>query len=289
MTTLQNEFLQVSIRNQGAELTSLFDKTHQIEHLWQGDPEIWGWHAPNLFPVIGACLHNQLLIEGKTYPMEKHGFTRHTEFTLIRATATQALFSLRHTAQTFASFPYQFDFQIEYILEGKRLKTTYRVINEDQKTIYFSVGGHPAFNVPFFPGEDYADYYLEFEKDEKLARHLLSKEGYFNGQTEPVELENWQLALTKNLFNRDALVFKKLASRQVTIRGRKHSQTVTVSFPPFNYLGIWAKFGAPFVCIEPWLGCSDSEGHQLPIQEREDIQHVHPGGTFEAAFSIRLS
>jgi len=56
MHQLENNYLRVIAREHGAELTSVFDKKHNIEHLWQADPHFWGWHAPVLFPVIGRCL-----------------------------------------------------------------------------------------------------------------------------------------------------------------------------------------------------------------------------------------
>ena len=86
MTTLENDQLRVSIRPKGAELTSIFHKSSGIEHLWQADPTVWGWHAPNLFPVVGGCLNNQLLIDGTAYPMERHGFARQSLFETTEST-----------------------------------------------------------------------------------------------------------------------------------------------------------------------------------------------------------
>ena len=288
MTTLENEFLKVTIRPKGAELTSIFNKQTGIEHLWQGDPAVWGWHAPNLFPVVGGCLDNQLLINGKAYSMERHGFARHSEFTLIEATSAAATFSLRDNEQTRAVYPYSFDFQLLYSIDKAVLTIVYRVINEGKDTMYFSVGAHPAFAVPFLPDEQYEDYILEFQKEEPLERHLLSPTGYFTGQTEPVLLIGSQLPLTTDLFNQDALVFKQLDSRSLTIRSRHHNHIVTVSFPAFPYLGVWAKPGAPFVCIEPWLGYADSEGTPVPIEQKEAIQHVEAGRQFETGFTIGI-
>ncbi len=151
------------------------------------------------------------------------------------------------------------------------------------------VGAHPAFAVPFRAGDAYEDYFLEFENQEPLETHMLSSEGYFTGETKRVETDANRLPLTKHLFDQDALVFKNLASRRVAIRSRKHNQAVIVDYPPFSYLGIWAKPGAPFVCLEPWLGCADSEGKPKPIEQKEAIQHVAPGHVFEAAFAIRIS
>lgn len=289
MTILENDYLRVSIRPKGAELTSIFHKPSGIEHLWQADPMVWGWHAPNLFPVVGGCLNNQLLIDGKAYPIERHGFTRQSKFETTESTTAHAIFSLPSSVVTRVHFPYEFEFQIIYELDGPRLTITYRVVNQDKKTIFFSVGAHPAFAVPFFVNENYEDYFIEFEEAEPLETHMLSAAGYFTGETKPISTEGSRLPLTRHLFDDDALVFKKLASRRVSLRSDKHGHAVTVSFPAFPYLGLWAKPGASFVCIEPWLGCADSEGQPKPIQEKEAIQQVAEGKVFEAAFTIEVS
>ncbi|HEX8532223.1 MAG TPA: aldose 1-epimerase family protein [Cytophagales bacterium] len=289
MATLENEFLKVSIRPLGAELTSIQSKRTGQEHLWQADPAVWNWHAPNLFPTVGESLGKELRVGGQSYPIERHGFARKSEFALLPSTGTRAVFSLRSSKKTLAAYPYRFEFQVAYALEGHTLTVTYRVLNEDSKPVYFAVGGHPAFRVPLLPGEDYADYYLEFEADTALDRHLISGDGYFTGHTRPVPLDGRKLHLTKDLFNEDALVFKNLQSRRIALRSTKNPYVLTVSFPAFPYLGIWAKPAAPFVCIEPWLGCADTEGKPVAIEDKELIQSVAPGGTFEAAFTITIS
>jgi galactose mutarotase-like enzyme len=288
MTTIENEFLRVSIRNKGGEMTSLYNKTSGIEHLWQGDPGIWPWHAPNLFPVVGGLINNELLVNGKAYPMKRHGFNRESELLLIGSNETSARFSLPYSDKTLKVFPYKFDFQVHYELIDNALRVTYKVINHEHETIYFSVGGHPAFNVPFQAGENYEDYYLEFESEEKLERHLLSAEGFITGETQSVQLDGKKLHLTRDMFKDDAWVFKKLNSREVTIKNDKNDQTLAVEFPHFHYLGIWAKPGANFLCIEPWLGCADREGKHVDITHKEAIQHLKYGHVFEAAFYISI-
>jgi galactose mutarotase-like enzyme len=289
MVTLENDTLRIDIQEKGAQLTSIVDKQTTIEHLWQADPAVWPWHAPNLFPVVGGCLSNQLLIDGKRYPMQRHGFARQSPFTLVESTATSAIFSLQSSDETMADYPYAFDFQIGYSLAGNKLDVTYRVINQDNKTVFFSVGAHPAFAVPFLDGEAYEDYYLEFEKAEPLETSMLSADGYFTGETKLVPTDGNRLPLTKNLFDEDALVFKHINSRSVSIRSTKNGHAVTITYEEFPYLGIWAKPGAPFVCIEPWLGCADSVGELLPIERKELIQQVAVGQTFSATLSIKIS
>jgi galactose mutarotase-like enzyme len=288
MTTIENDLFKVAIRAQGGELTSFYNKTTNTEHLWQADAAIWPWHAPNLFPVVGGLINNELLVGGKTYEMPRHGFNRTSELLLLSSSEQSAWFSLPYSEKTLAKYPYKFDFQIHYDLIDDALRITYKVINLDKKTIYFSVGGHPAFNVPFNKGEKYEDYYLEFELAEKLETHLLSADGLFRGETQRVPANGNKLFLTRDLFNNDALVFKNLRSRMVTIKSTQHDQTLTVEFPHFNYLGIWAKPGADFVCIEPWLGCADTEGERLDISQKEAIQKLFIGHVFEAAFFISM-
>lgn len=285
---LSNDILSVSIRPQGAELTSIFHKPSGTEHLWQGDPAVWGWHAPNLFPVVGGCLNNQIWVDGQAYPMSRHGFTRQSVFALAEQTESMARFVLTDSEETRASYPYRFVFEIVYTLEGATLAVTYRVRNTDDRPVFFSVGAHPAFNVPFGANEDLTDYWLEFAYTEPLQTHLLSPEGYFTGQTEPIEQIDNRIPLTKHLFDKDALVIKSLRSRAVQIRSKNHDRAVTVRFDQFPYLGIWAKPGAPFVCIEPWLGCADSVGEPVPFPQKEAIQQVGVGEVFEATFTVTI-
>ncbi|MFD0765531.1 aldose 1-epimerase family protein [Mucilaginibacter lutimaris] len=288
MTILENEFLKVAIDSKGAQLSSLINKETGVEQMWQADPDVWAYHAPNLFPIVGGLLNNELHVDGQTYPMNRHGFARTSEFIVLESDDLHAGFSLPNSEKTLAVFPYKFDFQVLYTLIDNALRVTYKLINRDKKPVYFSVGGHPAFNVPFNAGEKYEDYYVEFETQENLQSHQLNKDGLFTGETHPVPTPNKQLALTRDLFAADAMVFKNLSSRMVNIRSTKHDQSLSVEFPHFNYLGIWAKPGADFLCIEPWLGCADSDGEPKDITAKENIQRVDVGHVFEASFYISI-
>ncbi len=287
MITLENDFLKVSIKSLGAELASVYSKKDSIEYLWQAGDE-WPKHAPNLFPVVGTCLDDTLVVDGKNYPLNRHGFARTSVFRRVESTSVHAKFSLHCSEETLISYPYKFEFQILYDLIDNKLRVSYKVVNLDVETIYFSLGAHPAFNVPFLQGEAYEDYYVEFEKPENLQTHLLNSSGYFSGSTQPVALDGNKLWLTKHLFDNDALVFKEVSSRKVFLRSKNSSKYLSVAFPHFTYLGIWAKPGADFVCIEPWLGCADTQGTKADIKQKEGIQSVEHGHVFETDFCIEV-
>lgn len=288
MHIIENDILRVSINEMGAELSSLFFKPEQTEHIWQADKKWWGWHAPNLFPVIGKCAEDQILIDGKAFQMEKHGFARRSQFECVVKRHDELQFQLNANKETMAIFPYPFSFTITYKLHGHALTQTYHVANNGNTPMYCSVGAHPAFNVPFFPNESFEDYTVAFEKKETLERHHINHEGLFDGRKSVVSF-NGQVHLHPSLFSDDALIFKDHQSRSLRITGRNHKQFVQVSFEDFPYLGIWTKEGAPYVCIEPWLGCADTTGKTTNFSQKEGIICLPPEEKFSAAFTIEIS
>jgi galactose mutarotase-like enzyme len=289
MHVLENEFLSVTIQNKGSELCSIFNKLNGLEYLWQAEPSVWAFHAPNLFPVVGNCLNNQIQIDGIKYPMQRHGFARHSPFVLTDGSANHAVFTLDYSEATLAVYPYKFSFQVAYNLQDTEITITYKVINKDAKTIFFSIGAHPAFNIPFSKGGAYDDYYIEFDQNELLVKNLFDESGFFTGDTEQVYLDNRRLNLSKDLFKDGALVFKEIKSKEVLIRNHQTPSFVSVSFKDFKALGVWAAPDAPFVCIEPWLGYADNAGELKEFSEKDGIQKLETSKVFECSFTIGIN
>ena len=285
-TILSNTFLHVKARTKGAELCSIFDLHDNTEHLWQADPAFWNWHAPVLFPKIGESVNGEISFSGKKYKMPKHGFARHLDFTADKKSDLEVVFTISSDEETLKQYPFRFCFQITYVLDGNKLRNIYIVINEDDKPMPFTVGGHPAFAVPFFANGQLEDYFLEFEKEETISRHLIDENGLFNGVTEKVLNNEKGIPLTKELFNRDALIFKNHQSHKISICSKNHNKKLTVEFANFPYLGIWAKPGAPYVCIEPWIGCAENAGKEIDFTEKEHFITLQPGEKFNCEFSV---
>lgn len=288
MHLIENEFLRVKVRDFGAELTSIYHKQTGVEHLWQADEKFWPWHAPVLFPIVGRCLEDKIQINGASYDMEKHGFARKETFTVLEHSEEKITFRLLANEATKALFPYDFEFLVSYHLRGNSLVCSYEVINRDNQPIHFSLGGHPAFTVPFYEADKYEDYYLEFELEETASRHFIDGEGFFDGRKELVLSNERKLMLQPEMFNDDAYIFKDLKSRAVTIKADKHPHTLTVRFPGFNYMGLWAKVNAPYVCIEPWLGCADTANHPTEFSQKEGVLTLEVGKEFARSIIIEV-
>jgi galactose mutarotase-like enzyme len=94
------------------------------------------------------------------------------------------------------------------------------------------------------------------------------------------------LPLHDHLFDDDALIFKNLNSRRVSLVSKKSGRILSMDYNGFPYLGIWAKPGASFVCIEPWQGIADSADSTQELTEKEGIISLDAGEGHQADYSI---
>ena len=94
MITLKNNFLEVVLENKGAEIIKIVGQRDQINYMWRRDPIQWGSSAPILFPIVGALQNNECHINGKTYSMTQHGFSRHSEYLANQINDTEVIFTL---------------------------------------------------------------------------------------------------------------------------------------------------------------------------------------------------
>lgn len=284
--TIQNDSLRLAVKSLGAEMTSLFHLPQQLEYLWQGNPQIWNGQAYNLFPVVCALANDQFSYKGTTYTLQKHGFARKMEFELVKQTAESLTFLLKDAPQTLAQYPFYFRLFITYSLEENRLFHSFKVENSSQETLYFSVGGHPAFNLAVFEGETIEDYYLEFEKAEKVSR-LVDATGFVKDYD--LYLDNEKIIpITPDTFKDDALVFGNLQSENIFIKNKSGNYQVKVGISEFPYLGLWAKQNAPYVCIEPWQGIPDTPEGYADISLKKGIVSLEPKQTWEKKFVIDI-
>ncbi len=288
--SIQNQFLSIKVLEKGAELCSIKSIASNQEFMWQADPEIWGSHAPNLFPVIGSLKKDGFVHNGKEYPMSKHGFIRNNKNVQLHSkTKTSLCFVLKSDEQTRSMYPFEFEFYIHYLLEGNQLQVKYDVINKDSDPMLFCLGGHPAFACPLYKNEKYSDYYLEFEQKENAHTWNIVEGGLIGEEGKLILNDTNKINLCSDLFSNDALIFKHLKSSSVQLKNKNGSFSLKMKFTDFPYLGIWAKPNAPYVCIEPWIGIADSENSNREFSQKEIIQSLDPNKTFTASYSIAIT
>ena len=280
-TTISNSILKASINHAGAELFSIKDKQDN-EYIWEGNPDFWGKHSPVLFPIVGTLKNNTYKINRKEYHLPRHGFARDMEFSLIEKTENKAIFSLKSSEETLEKYPFEFELQLIYTLKESALELEYKVINYGKEKMPFSIGAHPAIALP----NNFEDYAFQFEKEENLKYYLLEND-LISSKTKVLETKNNLVALNYELFKNDALIFKTLESKSLTIWNNSKPY-VKVDYKDFPSLGIWTKENAPFICIEPWLGYSDTEENTGDLHKKEGILTLDTNKDFSAKFSITI-
>ncbi|MDT0048505.1 aldose 1-epimerase family protein [Listeria cossartiae subsp. cayugensis] len=289
MIKLENELLLVEMKTAGAELTRISRKDTGIECLWNADSKFWGRHSPVLFPTVGRLVEDTYLVDGKPFHLGQHGFARDRDFKVMEQTENSVRFELDSDEDSLAIYPYKFKLSIIYTIEKDSVAVSYEVENRDDKRIYFSIGAHPAFNLPLTEGTTFEDYYLDFGTEENLE--TLCLEGpYRSGAIEKVTSEPARyLPLSYDLFKNDALIFEALKQKEVTIKSDKTPHFVKVSFPEFPFVGIWtAKAGTPFLCIEPWYGIADGAGKSVELRDKAGIEHLEPEAVFASEYTITV-
>lgn len=285
MITLSNNDITIVVNEKGAELQSIQYKG--IEYLWQADVTFWSKHAPVLFPIVGELKDGKYIFNNKEYKLSRHGFARDRMFTAEQTSPASANFILTNDEETLTVFPFEFSFSVEYIIKETEVFCSYQVQDTGNNLMYFSVGGHPAFNVPLNKKLVYTDYDLQFENDDELKRYLLQN-GLLSGETETIQLNNKTLQLKPELFYKDAIVLKHINSKSITLKSDKDERGLKFKFDGFPFFGIWAAKDAPFVCLEPWCGIADNVHHDNELKHKEGITQLAAGETWKRTWSVEL-
>ncbi|MBI9098771.1 MAG: aldose 1-epimerase family protein, partial [Spirochaetaceae bacterium] len=277
-----------SISSKGAELKSLIEKKSGVDYIWRGDPSWWSGTAPLLFPIVGGLKNKEYIYKGEKYSLPNHGFARQSDFSGIKTSSSKAVFTLTSSDETRLIYPFHFTLHVTFSLEISGLAVQYDVINNDSGSMFFSIGSHPAFNLPFAGGY-LENYYIHFSEEEDMQRYFF-EEGLYRNETAPILSNCRQISLNSRIFNKGPLIFKAPKSREIHIMNSKNSKEIIVSTGPLPYLAIWSKPGrAPFLCIEPWYGLPDRTDSDQIFENKEGIIRLDRGKSFSTTYRIEIA
>lgn len=285
---LKNDLLTVVIDNHGAELQSIKNNHTQHEYLWQGDKAFWGRRSPVLFPIVGSVWDGKFRMDGKEYRMGQHGFARDSDFEVMTdSPEDEAWFVLEANDATLERYPRRFRLEIGYRLEEARLTVMWRVKNQDVKDMSFQIGAHPAFNYPEFNPADAVHGYFLFDTRSPLVSQLLKEKGCISGDTTTIDLdEEGMLPLTGDTFSINTVMLQDRQVRRVSMLDKQRRPYVSLLFNA-PVVGLWSPSpAAPFVCIEPWWGRCDRMNFEGDFSQRDYVNTIKPGETFEASYMV---
>ena len=306
IVTLKNQHFTVSISSKGGELHSIKDNNSTgdndaTEYLWNDNPEVWKFHAPILFPIVGRLKGGYMLYDNRKYAIPNHGFARDLEHNLVEATDTKVLWRLQDTEETYKIFPWHFILETEYILEDKKLSFKTTVINTDTKEFSFSIGSHTGLACPRNTDTTdtcIEDYLLEFEKEEIPQMLQLADDGFlqteanskFNLVTKPYPyIKNGKIPLKDNLFG-DGHILTNFKSQWVALVNSKTGNKIKVHTKNYPYLVLWQNpHNCKFICIEPWYGIPDVTNTKHQWKEKLGLHTIQPKQSFTSDESLIFS
>ncbi len=216
----------------------MYDKKKEREVLWNADPEYWGRHAPILFPFVGKLNGGVYHYEGNEYTMSAHGFAGQR----IRMRGAK-----RHGCNTppgihrdtKKNYPFDFELLVTHRLTENHISVEWTVKNTDTKTLYYSIGGHPAFNVDSVKG-----CRLIFEGMDKLSCTGIDLPTGTADAEHPATLALTDHVYTvgEHTFDADTMVFDEGQVKKVSLQEADGTKRVTLICPDAQHVGIWSRY-----------------------------------------------
>ncbi|MFT8459367.1 MAG: aldose 1-epimerase family protein [Liquorilactobacillus ghanensis] len=292
MITIENKNFQAVIDPQGAQLTHLFNKAADFDYLWNGAE--WPKHAPVLFPAIGRSNDDQYKLHGKKYSMPQHGFASNQQFKIISQTATAVTLGLAANSATKKLYPFDFELQLTFTLQPKGLVLSFMINNQANETLPYSLGSHPAFNLPLAGVGEFNDYQLTFAGNFDLplqaAEIVKTPAPYRTGKTE-IFAATQTISLSHDLFKKGLRIIMNPGIETISLTSAATEHTVKVVLGDFKNVCLWTKEDQdlPFLCIEPFNGLPDVLGEPVDWSTKEAGWYLEPGKHQLMQYEIELA
>jgi galactose mutarotase-like enzyme len=280
--TLETESSRASIALVGAEPVAWSVSGHDL--LWSGDPEHWSYHAPILFPVVGASRDGVVQIDGGAFPMPQHGFARTSRFTIVDAGAERTRLRLSSAPETRERYPFEFQLDVSIALAPQTLTVTFEVTNTGAQELPYAIGFHPAFPWPL-DGRSREEHRVVFEKPEDPQVPVIAPGGLIGRRTRRVPLQGRELVLDPALFT-EALCFLNARSRSLRFVAPSGAG-IEMGVENFPHLAVWTKPTAPFLSLEAWSGHAEPEDFSGELRERPSTSLLPAGQTVRHAVVMR--
>ncbi len=273
--TIKNDRLTVTVNSFGAELSSVVG-ADGYEYIWQGG-EWWPDRSPVLFPTCGNVPGRRYFVDGKEYKLPIHGIAMYREFDLIEKAADRLLFSQKSSEETLKSYPFDFELQVEFLLDGNTLITKLIPINTGTGIMPYMVGWHPGFNLP---GDGaIGDFRVDFGKCDSLV-------WYPTLGNSPIPLhptvhnlkDNSYYLNEEEIYENDTMIFRDYP-KSFSLRDPKGRTVISMQAGDnIPYFCIWkeASSEARFVCLEPWNNIFTTDGSPEHLEKRR-MTRLAPG------------
>ncbi len=286
---LENEYLKITVSDEGAELISVLDRETGRERIWTADPKIWNRHSPVLFPFIGRVTEGKYRVDGIEYSMKtQHGFARDLEFECIEESRTTVRHCLVSSERTREIYPFSFRLTVQHRIcdeHPRQVEVVWTVENTGEGRMYYSIGGHPGFLLP--AGVKKEDCYLSFPGRESLTYFGANSAGFaLPDERKELKLDDGFVRYRKDI--PDTWIFEDQNIETVEIANPDRKPYVTMKCGQLPMLAVWANPDGPFVCLEPWAGRTDDAGFTGSLDQKKGMEQLECGGSRTIGYSMEF-
>lgn len=222
---------------------------------------------PILFPICGNLPESTYTHDGQSYALKQHGFARDLPWEVLdRVTQDQVSLTLGLSSndQTRAVYPFDFQLEFTYTLQGQTLSLQQRYINRSREVMPFSIGFYPYFLVL-----DKDQLRFEIPSTSALDQPSQIEQPFFNTFDFALSEIDW--------------AFPQLTGQTASVSDLSRHTRITLTYSPeFSALVFWTLKGKDFYCLEPWSALWNA----LNMGDR--LFYLDPGATLEAAVNLTV-
>ncbi len=219
---------------------------------------------PILFPICGNLPNNLYSYAGQSYSLKQHGFARDLPWR-VAATATRsaAALTLELTSnhQTRQGYPFEFQLNFTYELQGETLTLRQRHTNLSNQPMPFASGLHPYFGVG-----NKAQLQFEIPASQYQDQRSQTQQSFAGFDFDVDEID---------------VAFRPLSQQSARVSDPERGLRLTLDYDAaYSTLVFWTIKGKDYYCLEPWtaprnaLNTGDSLLVLEPQQSLETVVHL---------------
>lgn len=293
MIEIENSKFQAVIDEHGAQLTHLVNKKGGFDYIWNGAQ--WPKHAPVLFPAIGRSNQDQYVLKGQTFTMPQHGFVSEQDFAVRYHASNVVVLELVGNDQTKELYPFDFKLTVTFTLLSSGLSISFAVENKSDSAMPYSLGSHPAFNVPINGVGKFENYRVQFtgiETPLKVYEIVKTPAPYRTGKEELLsESRTGVLKLNYDIFKPGLRIISNPGIQSVKLYSPLTSHAIELEVSQFKNICLWTKEDEEdsFLCVEPFNGLPDVLGEPVDWMQKPGNIILPAHETQLAQYEMRLS
>ncbi|MDE5990019.1 MAG: hypothetical protein K2H36_00360 [Clostridia bacterium] len=288
MSIIQSNTLRVEINETGSTLESFYDLNRGKELLWQGGEDSWTGKDVTIFPFVARLKDEYYKVDGIKYPMPLHGLCVDHSFEIKEISQSKVEHRFVWNEQTLKYYPYKFDLRVIHEVVGEKYVKTMSVTNVGDDTMYFMLGGHPAIALTSKGDCDTSDNYIQFSKFIRPKNYYLNDAGHLITHLGDIDGFD-RLYCDKSLMKKyKTLILTDEEFENISVvRGDGIEIAFELNRTPM--LAFWSHPDkGEYICVEPWWGIPDAVEAKREIKEKDRINSLGAGKTFEYSFAMEI-